>query len=98
MPKVGLENYGVTSSLYVEDGSYLRFKTLTIGATLPKNLTDWAKIEKFRVYVTFKNLFTWTKYSGYDPEVSNSTPLLQGIDAGGYPQVRMITYGINLIF
>jgi hypothetical protein len=73
-------------------------KSLTIGATLPKNLTDWAKIEKLRVYMTFKNLFTLTKYSGYDPEVSNSNALFQGIDAGGYPQVRMITFGINLIF
>jgi len=72
------------SSRYVEDGSYLRLKTLTIGYTLPKSITSRLKIDNLRMYVGAKNLLTFTNYSGYDPEVGSSetaSNLNRGIDA-----------------
>ncbi len=100
MPDWGGQNWGKPSVYYLEDGSYLRFKSLTIGYTLPNNLTRIVSIEKLRVYFTAKNLFTLTKYTGYDPEVGNiqGDPTQQGIDISGYPQTRMYTFGVNLEF
>lgn len=80
------------SSRFVEDGSYLRLKNLQIGYTFPKQLTRKAHIERLRLYVTASNLFTITKYSGYDPEVGGGT------DYGNYPQSRTFTFGINTTF
>lgn len=80
------------SSRFVEDGSYLRLKNLTIGYTLPQKITKKAYINKLRFYVTANNLLTLTKYSGYDPEVGG------GIDYGNYPQSRTFMFGLNLGF
>ena len=80
------------SSRYVEDGSYIRLKNLQIGYTLPKNITDKAGISRCRLYVSGNNLLTATKYSGYDPEVTN------GVDYGNYPQSRTFTFGFNFNF
>ena len=80
------------SSRFVEDGSYLRLKNLQIGYTFPKQWTRKAHIERLRLYVTASNLFTITKYSGYDPEVGSGT------DYGNYPQSRTFTFGINTTF
>lgn len=80
------------SSRFVEDGSYLRLKNLQIGYTFPKQWTRKAHIERLRLYVTASNLFTITKYSGYDPEVGGGT------DYGNYPQSRTFTFGINTTF
>lgn len=85
------------SDLYVCDGSYLRFKTLQIGYTLPKNITEKAFIERFRVFVSADNLVTWTKYWGFDPEIASGGTSL-GIDRGVYPQARTYTVGFNLTF
>lgn len=89
------------SDRYVEDGSYLRLKTLQLGYTLPKLFTQKAYIQKVRVYVSGQNLLTITKYSGIDPEIGqiNSTNYLsRGVDLGTYPQSRIFTVGVNLIF
>ena len=85
---------------YVEDASFLRFNTLTIGYTIPRHITQWAHISKLRVYVTASNLFCLTKYSGYDPEVScrRSNPLTPGIDYSAYPKSRSLVAGLNLNF
>lgn len=80
------------SSRFVEDGSYLRLKNLQIGYTFPNQWTRKAHIERLRLYVTASNLFTITKYSGYDPEVGGGT------DYGNYPQSRTFTFGINTTF
>lgn len=84
----------------IEDGSFLRLNTVTIGYSLPKDLLSKVKIEKFRVYVTAYNLWTWTNYSGYDPEVSTirNTPLTPGVDWNSYPRSRTINVGLNVEF
>jgi len=84
-------NYA-NSSRFVEDGSYLRLKNLQIGYTLPAALSKKVNINRCRFYLTGSNLFTLTKYTGYDPEVGS------GIDYGNYPQSRTITAGVNLDF
>ena len=98
IPDVGSQNWGQPSSLYIEDGSYLRLRTVTIGYTLPKTWTDKIMIERLRFYFTAKNLITITDYTGYDPEISSSDPKLAGIDVVGYPQSKMYTFGLNLDF
>ena len=80
------------STRFLEDGSYLRLKNLQIGYTLPVELTKKAYISRLRFYVTATNLFTVTKYSGYDPEVGG------GVDYGNYPQSRTFTFGLNANF
>lgn len=98
LPNVGNANWNAPSSLYIEDGSYLRLRMLTLGYTLPYALTSKIGIGKFRIYVIGKNLVTFTRYMGYDPEVSSTDPKLAGIDVAGYPQSRMYTLGITLEF
>jgi len=80
------------STRFIEDGSYLRLKNLQIGYTLPQNITQKFRCSKLRFYVTASNLFTITKYSGYDPEVGS------GVDYGNYPQSRTFTFGLNATF
>ena len=88
------------SSRYLESGSYTRLKTVTLGYNFPKSLTDKLKLTKIRVYATANNLLTFTKYSGWDPEVN--TDYLDGIAAGtdfySAPQPKTITFGLNLGF
>ena len=81
----------------MQDGSYLRLKNISLGYTLPRALTQKVKINRFRVYVMAENLFTWTKYWGYDPEIGTSSTSL-GVDYGVYPQARTYTVGFNLSF
>jgi TonB-linked SusC/RagA family outer membrane protein len=88
-------NYGNTSDWYIENGSYLRIKNITLGYTLPAILTNQAHIGAVRLYVTATNLFTITKYSGYDPEVGMDE---LGIDKGRYPQAKSVLFGLNVNF
>ena len=87
----------LSSDLYVYDGSYLRLKNIQLGYTLPKNWTRKAFVSSLRVYVAAENLLTFTKYHGYDPEISSGGTSL-GIDRGVYPQSRTWTVGANLTF
>ena len=87
----------VSSDLYVYDGSYFRLKNVQLGYTLPKKLTLKAFIDNFRVYVAGENLLTFTKYHGYDPEISSGGTSL-GIDRGVYPQARTFSIGANITF
>ena len=84
----------------VEDGSFLRLQSATIGYTLPEKITERARIRKLRFYVTGTNLFCLTKYSGYDPEVDTrrATPLTPGVDYSAYPKSIGCVFGINLTF
>lgn len=88
------------SDLYVCDGSYLRLKNITLGYTLPQNLTRKLAVERLRVYVQAENLLTWTKYWGFDPEISSGPDGIKslGIDRGVYPQARTYTVGVNVSF
>jgi len=89
---VGAPTNTENSTRFIEDASYLRLKNLQIGYTIPKKYTQVAHIQRARVYVSANNLFTATKYSGYDPEVGS------GVDYGNYPQSRTWTFGLNLNF
>lgn len=85
-------NYSKVSDFYVEDGSYLRLKNLTVGYSLPKDLYKKLNINRLRIYVTTNNLFTITKYTGFDPEVGMDS---YGVDTGRYPQARSFIFGIE---
>lgn len=86
-----------SSDLYVYDGSYLRLKNIQLGYTLPAALTQKVFISSLRFYVAAENLFTFTKYHGFDPEISSGGTSL-GIDYGVYPQARVWTIGASLSF
>ena len=82
---------------FVEDGSYLRISTITLGYTFPKKWLSKAFISNLRLYCTLNNPFTITNYSGYDPEVSKESSILTpGIDDSSYPRSKGFVFGINL--
>jgi TonB-linked SusC/RagA family outer membrane protein len=82
-----------TSSRFIESGAYLRLKNIQIGYTIPKRITEKAKISRARLYLSANNLLTFTGYTGYDPEVGGV-----GVDYGNYPQPRTFMFGINMDF
>lgn len=89
----------VISSRIVEDGSFLRLKTVTLGYSLPKAFLSKYKISKARIFVAASNLWTLTNYSGYDPEVSvRESALTPGLDFSAYPRAVSVNFGINLGF
>jgi TonB-linked SusC/RagA family outer membrane protein len=91
---------GVFSSAIVEDASYVRLKNVTLAYRIPNKILDRAKIKSLRIFAGATNLWTVTDYSGYDPEANTygqSTTLI-GIDAGGYPQAKTYTVGVNVGF
>lgn len=88
-------NFSNPSDFYLEDGDYLRLKTIQLGYTLPSDILGKHGIDKLRIYLTAENLFTFTKYSGYDPEIGGG---VLGIDRGYYPQAITNQVGINLQF
>ncbi|MCU4177264.1 SusC/RagA family TonB-linked outer membrane protein [Carboxylicivirga sp. N1Y90] len=94
-----MRNY-ILSDWAVEDGSFLRLNTLTLGYTIPKSLTEKVRINNLRFYATCNNLFVLTNYSGFDPEVSTrrKTPLTPGVDYSPYPKSRQFIFGLNLNF
>lgn len=90
----------VFSDWAVEDGSFLRLNSLTLGYTLPESLITKLRISKFRFYATANNVFILTNYSGLDPEVSTrrNTPLTPGVDYSPFPRSRQVVFGLNLNF
>lgn len=88
----------ICMSYAVEDGSFLRLNTATLGYTLPNKLTKKVGINKVRFYIAGSNLFTITGYSGYDPEVDIATGLTPNIDNNRYPRSRTYTFGAQLTF
>ncbi|TDQ11519.1 SusC/RagA family TonB-linked outer membrane protein [Pedobacter metabolipauper] len=90
---------GGYSSRTVEDGSFLRLKTLALGYSLPKSVLKSLKISNLRVYASAQNVVTWTNYSGSDPEVNTyNSVLTPGFDFSSYPRARTMVLGINLTF
>jgi len=81
------------SDFYIEDGSYLRIRNVTLGYSLPKSLTSKLKTGAVRVYATANNLFTITNYSGFDPEIGMDN---NGLDVGRYPQARSFIFGLSV--
>ncbi|MBB4034235.1 TonB-linked SusC/RagA family outer membrane protein [Dysgonomonas hofstadii] len=88
----------IAMSYAIEDGSFLRLNTASIGYTLPAALTRKAGVTRARIYATGYNLFTITSYSGYDPEVNIETGLTPNIDNNAYPRSRSYTFGVQLTF
>jgi hypothetical protein len=88
------------SSRFVENGSYLRAKAITLSYSFTTDLLSRAKINSAKIYVTGENLFTITGYKGYDPEVNafGGNNVIQGVDFGTYPQTRNLIVGVNLTF
>ncbi|WP_343744951.1 TonB-dependent receptor [Chitinophaga sp.] len=86
------------SNYFVEDGSYLRLKNIQLGYNFPEKWLERARIPQLRLYVGAQNLFTFTKYSGLDPEMGNANPRLIGIDQGYFPQARTFMVGVNAKF
>lgn len=85
------------NSRFLEDGSFLKLRTLTLGYTLPKSLTSRIRLESLRLYFTGSNILTLTNYSGPDPEVNaTSNQNIQGLDIGTPPQPRSFQFGINV--
>ncbi|CAN5720635.1 TonB-dependent receptor [soil metagenome] len=93
----------VFHSYAVEDGSFLRLNNVTLGYSLPLKITSKAAMTRFRIYATIYNAFVWTKYTGYDPEVSATrssgySQLTPGVDYSAYPKSRNYTVGVNVTF
>ncbi|MFC0779712.1 SusC/RagA family TonB-linked outer membrane protein [Flavobacterium sp. HJSW_4] len=89
------KNYTNMSDFYLEDGAYFRLKVVTLGYTMPASLSSKIGADKLRFYLTGENLITFTKYTGFDPEIGGQ---VFGIDKGVYPQARSILFGVNVQF
>lgn len=89
------KNYSYPSDFHLSNGNYFRIKTVQIGYTLSKGLVNRIKMQSVRIYVSSSNLFTITKYTGYDPEIGGSS---YGIDRAIYPQARSFLLGLNIGF
>ncbi|MFC0345311.1 SusC/RagA family TonB-linked outer membrane protein [Epilithonimonas hispanica] len=89
-------NYTRMSDYYLQKGDYLRLKLVQIGYTLPKDISQTIGANKVRFYVTGENLVTFTKYTGYDPEIAGGDTF--GIDRAYYPQARTFLFGANIQF
>ena len=90
------KNTSTVSDFFLEDGSFVRVKDLQLGYTIPDGLIHKAKINGLRFYAAVDNAFTFTKYTGFDPEIGATSPLSLGIDRGVYPQSRTFRFGVNL--
>lgn len=88
----------VTSSYYVEDASWLRLKNVVFSYNVPQKYISRLKVSRLRVYFTGNNLKTWTKYTGYDPEIFSNNSLLPGFDRISYPRTKSYIFGINISF
>ncbi len=90
------------SNRYVEDGSYIRLKNITLGYTFPKKMINRWGIENLRLSANIQNLLTITGYNGYDPEIGASTAdssgYTYGLDNGRYPSPTVYSFGLNVTF
>jgi hypothetical protein len=97
IPRLRGQGPAAYSSRVVEDGSYLRLKTVSLGYTLPDAFMKKLKIKSARVYASAQNILTFTNYTGYDPEVAVLyTPLTPGYDFSSYPRPRTYVFGFNV--
>jgi len=94
------QNNRRVSSRFVEDGSYLRIQNITLGYNLPTSLIHKIKMQAARIYISGQNIYTFTSYTGYDPELGsyNNDALVQNVDLGNYPNPRTFTIGASITF
>jgi TonB-linked SusC/RagA family outer membrane protein len=90
-------NMKTVSDFFIHDGSFVRLRNITLGYTLPKNITDFIKLNKLRIYISSENLLTLTRYQGFDPEIGGGV-FSNGVDHGIYPQARTFMTGISVTF
>lgn len=93
---VGATTNKLFSDFYVEDSSFLRIQNIQLGYSLPSSVIEKLGISKFRLYASVNNVFTFTKYNGYDPAATNGAAIGGGIDYGFYPISRQFLLGLNL--
>lgn len=105
MPRIGASSAASTSNFrfsnrFVEDGSYVRIKNISFGYNLPMEWISKFGLQNVKIYTNMQNVFTFTKYTGYDPEIGsiNQDALLTGIDNARYPSPRIVTVGLNVKF
>lgn len=104
MPRLYTDSYknlnNRMSDNYVEDGSCIRLQNVSLAYTFPKSWTKKIHLENLKIYCNIQNLFTWSEYKGYDPEVGSlyGNTLLNGVDYGRYPTPRIYTVGLNVAF
>lgn len=98
IPRAKLDPAPVFSDRFIEDGSFIRVKNITFGYSVPKALVNRIKLASASIYVSAQNLLTWTKYTGYDPEITSGSNVSPGTDAGIYPVSRTFNLGFRLGF
>ncbi|MBD0835682.1 SusC/RagA family TonB-linked outer membrane protein [Aestuariibaculum suncheonense] len=99
MFRAGGRGFEDVSSRIVEDGSYIRLKTINLSYNFSKDLVKKLSLNEASIYLSAQNLITWTNYSGFDPDVSvNSSPIMPGVDYSSYPVTRTVSLGLNLTF
>jgi hypothetical protein len=100
VPRVttGATSNTLFSDFFVEDGSFVRIQNAQIGYTLPNKTIEKLGADKLRVYLSANNIFTFTKYRGFDPSASSGAPIGSGIDFGFYPVPRSYLLGVNFKF
>lgn len=93
----GGHNY-LESEWFLEDASYIKLRNVQLGYTLPEALIQKLRFKKIRFYVSGTNLMTWSKYSGYTPEIVSESVLSNGVDQGVFPLAKTYTFGISADF
>ncbi len=93
-----LETDSRVSDRWIFDGTYLKLKTVRLSYAFPDQITDNLNVSRLRLYISGQNLLTWTKYTGYDPDVNSYAGIRVGIDAGAYPQSRTFIIGLDVEF
>jgi TonB-linked SusC/RagA family outer membrane protein len=96
--RISADTYTRMSSFFVEDGSFLRLRNVVLGYTIPNSVTSKIGVEKLRLYAGGRNLFTLTKYTGFNPEIGGNDILNMGVDIGLYPVTKMVYFGANIVF
>ena len=98
-PRMFYSNGTDPSSRYISDGSYLRVKSVSLGYSLPSSMMRRLRIDRVRIYVRAQNLFTITKYKGWDPEVNadyQASNINKGVDFYSAPQLKTFVFGVNI--
>ena len=99
MHRAGGQGFEDVSSRVVEDGSFIRLKTINLSYKFSKDVLDNLKLSNLELYLSGQNLITWSNYSGFDPEVSVENSLITpGIDYSAYPKSRTFSFGLNVSF
>jgi TonB-dependent starch-binding outer membrane protein SusC len=98
IPRAKLDPAPVFSDRFIEDGSFVRLRTISLGYTIPRSIVEKIKLSNVRLYIIGQNLVTWTNYTGFDPEVTSGSNVSPGTDSGIYPIAKSISGGLTINF